>query len=100
MILNTDSVIFGGKDRVTYDGFFPIIKEYWCNRPNYIQIYLPSRTAIVLISKENLKKKKLTDELHSKQPLQLEDKMKFLQSEDDELQSEDYSEKEEEKKEN
>ena len=24
------------------------MREGWCNRPNYIQMYIPSRTAIVL----------------------------------------------------
>lgn len=34
---------------------FPYIKEGWCNRPNHIKLYIPSRTAIVLISSEKLK---------------------------------------------
>lgn len=35
---------------------FPYLKEAWCNRPYSIKQYLPSRTAIVLISVENYKK--------------------------------------------
>ena len=57
-MLNTDRADFGGKHRLQYgeENWFPIIKEPWYNRPNYIQIYLPSRTAMVLIAKENYEK--------------------------------------------
>jgi 1,4-alpha-glucan branching enzyme len=58
IILDTDENRFDGKDRLRYghSHYFPIIKEKWMNRTNYIQLYLPSRTAIVLIAKENLSK--------------------------------------------
>ena len=35
---------------------FPYLKEGWCNRPYSIKQYIPSRTAIVMIALENLKK--------------------------------------------
>jgi 1,4-alpha-glucan branching enzyme len=62
IIMDTDESRFGGKDMLSYGhkNFFPIIKEKWLNRPNYIQLYLPSRTAMVLISKENLSNYNIT----------------------------------------
>lgn len=56
IVLDSDESKFDGKDRLRYGhtNFFPIIKEKWMNRPNYIQLYIPSRTAIVLIAKENI----------------------------------------------
>lgn len=36
--------------------FFPIIRERWQNRGNYIQLYIPTRTAMVLCAEENLGK--------------------------------------------
>jgi hypothetical protein len=36
--------------------FFPIIRERWQNRNNFIQLYIPSRTAMVLCAEENLAK--------------------------------------------
>jgi 1,4-alpha-glucan branching enzyme len=56
ILLDTDEIRFGGSDMLNYghSHFFPIIKEKWMNRPNYIQLYIPSRTAMVLTAKENL----------------------------------------------
>ena len=34
----------------------PSFKENWNNRSNYIQLYIPSRVAIVLIAEENVSK--------------------------------------------
>jgi len=50
IVLDTDEARFGGKERLRHghDNPFPIIKEPWCDRPNYVQLYIPSRTAIVL----------------------------------------------------
>jgi hypothetical protein len=31
---------------------FKVYKETWNNRPFFLQLYIPSRTAIVLISEE------------------------------------------------
>jgi 1,4-alpha-glucan branching enzyme len=58
ILLDTDDSDFGGKDRLKYghEHYFPIIKDNWMNRPNFIQLYIPSRTAIVLIAKENMSK--------------------------------------------
>ena len=59
ILLDTDEGILGGYDRLKYghDNYFPIIKEKWNNRPNYIQLYIPCRTGIVLIAQENVKNK-------------------------------------------
>lgn len=48
--LDTDESRFFGQERVRHghDHPFPIMREPWCGRPNYIQMYIPSRTAIVL----------------------------------------------------
>jgi len=55
IIFHSDKEIYGGKDRLKYgeENYFPYHKENWCNRPNYIKCYIPSRTAMVLIAKEN-----------------------------------------------
>jgi 1,4-alpha-glucan branching enzyme len=60
IVLDTDETRFHGKNRLTYghNNFFPIIRDGWMNRRNYIQLYIPSRTAIVLIAKENIHKYK------------------------------------------
>lgn len=57
ILLDTDESRFGGYDRLIYghNNFFPIVKEKWNNRPNYLHLYIPSRTAMVLIAVENLK---------------------------------------------
>ena len=58
-MLNTDKKEFGGKDRLkSAEGMtFPYIKEPWCNRPYYVKLYIPSRTAIVLIAQNEHAKK-------------------------------------------
>lgn len=63
ILLDTDDVKFGGKGRVKYgrNNFFPIQKEKWNNRNNYYQMYIPCRTAIVLIAKENMKRYNLNE---------------------------------------
>eukprot|EP00331_Platyophrya_macrostoma_P006580 CAMPEP_0176419752 /NCGR_PEP_ID=MMETSP0127-20121128/8231_1 /TAXON_ID=938130 /ORGANISM="Platyophrya macrostoma, Strain WH" /LENGTH=743 /DNA_ID=CAMNT_0017800283 /DNA_START=1466 /DNA_END=3697 /DNA_ORIENTATION=- len=49
-VLDTDEDQFAGKERLRHGhtNVFPIIKEPWCNRDNYIQVYIPARTAMVL----------------------------------------------------
>lgn len=49
IILNTDRKEFGGHDRIdeSVSKFFTQDLE-WNNRKNYLQVYLPSRTALVL----------------------------------------------------
>mgnify|MGYP001059472609 FL=1 len=50
ILLDTDQKSFNGHDRLSHghSNPFPIIKDPWHNRPNYIQLYLPSRCGIVL----------------------------------------------------
>ena len=49
---------FFGKARLEYGHghLFPIIREGWNNRPNHFNLYIPSRTCMVLIAEENIKK--------------------------------------------
>lgn len=58
LVLDTDGVLqidlctkalFGGHSRVSegYKQPFPVLREEWNGRPNYIQIYLPNRCALV-----------------------------------------------------
>ena len=62
VLLESDDVIFGGKERLKYgrSNFFPINKQKWNNRNNYIQLYIPSRTVMVLIAEENMDKYNLS----------------------------------------
>ncbi|KAK9717434.1 alpha-1,4-glucan branching enzyme [Basidiobolus ranarum] len=48
VILNTDSPAFGGHDRIDSNQEYCSKNEEWYGRPNCIQVYIPSRTAIVL----------------------------------------------------
>ena len=58
IILESDEPRFFGKSRLTYghEHAFPCMHTGWMNRPNYIQLYIPSRTCIVLCAEENLPK--------------------------------------------
>ena len=58
IVLDSDELRFFGKRRLEYGHghFFPIIREGWNNRPNHFNLYVPSRTCMVLIAEENLKK--------------------------------------------
>ena len=58
IVLDSDEFRFFGKGRLEYghDHFFPIIKEGWNNRPNQFNLYIPSRTCMVLIAEENIGK--------------------------------------------
>lgn len=55
-VLDTDKARFGGQNRLEWNesNFLPINKEGWNNRPYSIQLYLPSRTAIVLCPREHM----------------------------------------------
>ena len=66
IVLDSDEVRFFGKSRLVYghDHEFPSVHENWMNRPNYIQIYIPSRTCIVLVAEENESKYDLTKLIH------------------------------------
>ena len=58
IVLDSDELRFFGKARLEYGHghLFPIIREGWNNRPNHFNLYIPSRTCMVLIAEENLKK--------------------------------------------
>ena len=55
ILFDTDEQQFAGHDRllVGHNMIYPVQKEPWNNRPVYIELYIPSRTAIVLISEAN-----------------------------------------------
>jgi 1,4-alpha-glucan branching enzyme len=65
ILLESDDTSFGGKERLKYgrSNFFPFHNQKWNNRNNYIQLYIPSRTAIVMIAEENIEKYNLNDYL-------------------------------------
>ena len=50
--LNSDSPIYGGHGRINEDTEFFSTPEPWCDRSNFIQVYIPCRTCIVLSFKE------------------------------------------------
>ena len=58
IILDSDEERFMGKGRLKsgHDNFFPCFKKSFHNRPYNMKLYLPSRTCMVLIAEENLKK--------------------------------------------
>ena len=62
IILDSDESRFGGKNRLSYghNNKFPVKNEKWNHRSNYFQMYIPSRTVIVLIAEENVDKYDLT----------------------------------------
>lgn len=74
IVFDTDELRFFGEERLKHghDNPFPILREPWCGRPNYIQMYIPSRTAIVLkpiITKQNYQD---TDEANEPDTKELE----------------------------
>ncbi|KAI8995068.1 glycoside hydrolase superfamily [Gaertneriomyces semiglobifer] len=48
VVLNTDAKEFGGHARIDMNGEYFSTPQEWNGRKNYIQVYIPSRTAIVL----------------------------------------------------
>lgn len=50
IVLNTDSPEFGGLGRVKDDGRFFTTDFAWNDRKNFVQVYIPTRTAIVSLS--------------------------------------------------
>ncbi|KAG0374682.1 alpha-1,4-glucan branching enzyme [Mortierella sp. AD032] len=50
--LNTDQPRFGGHDRVSMESQFFTTSGQWCNRDQFIQVYIPCRTALVLVKKD------------------------------------------------
>lgn len=62
ILLDSDDKQFNGFNRLepARKIFFPVLKEKWQNRNNYIQLYIPNRTAIVLCAEEVLERRGIT----------------------------------------
>lgn len=54
IVINTDSPDFGGHGNIKEDTRFFTTPFSWNNRKNFLQVYIPSRTAIVLALEETL----------------------------------------------
>ena len=56
MLFDTDQRILGGHDRLKegYKQRFVTKRGLWQNRPHSLSLYLPCRTAFVLIAEENI----------------------------------------------
>jgi len=52
ILLNSDEERFGGHARVSAESRYFSSPEPWCGRDQYIQIYIPCRTALVLVKAE------------------------------------------------
>ena len=63
LVFDTDQADFGGHDRLktAYNARYVPTKGQWHNRPHSIKVYVPCRTAIVLVAQENL-----TEEIRDK----------------------------------
>lgn len=48
IVLNSDEKRFGGHDRIAMDSEYFTTPFRWNDRANYLQVYLPSRTVLVL----------------------------------------------------
>ena len=49
MVLNSDNKEqFMGHGRLDESTLFPTVSESWCGRKNYLLVYIPTRTALVL----------------------------------------------------
>ena len=48
IVLNTDRIEFGGQDRIDENSKFFTTDLEWNNRRNFIQVYIPSRVALIL----------------------------------------------------
>ena len=66
IVLDSDEERFMGKGRLKYghENYFPVIKKEFNNRPYNMKVYLPSRTCMVLIAEENVKKYNNIDKLN------------------------------------
>ena len=58
IILDSDEERFMGKGRLKHghNNSFPVSKKTFNNRPYNMKVYIPSRTCMVLIADENIKK--------------------------------------------
>jgi len=54
VVLNTDNTAFGGLGRIKEDSRFFTTDFAWNNRSNFLQVYVPTRTAMVLAKEETL----------------------------------------------
>ncbi|CAO3630115.1 unnamed protein product [Cunninghamella blakesleeana] len=52
LTLNSDEKQFGGHDRLDKNGEYFTTNEEWDSRPNWIQVYLPCRTALLLTKED------------------------------------------------
>ena len=52
ILLNSDEKQFGGHDRVSADSRYFSTPEPWGGHQQYIQVYIPSRTALILVKAE------------------------------------------------
>ena len=54
-VLDTDRAEYGGQNRLEWNrsNFLPIYKEGWNERPYSVNVYIPSRTAMVLCPREH-----------------------------------------------
>jgi 1,4-alpha-glucan branching enzyme len=55
LVLCTDEVSFGGYGQVVSDQVYPHVRERWHEQPQWVQLYLPSRTALVLLPVERVR---------------------------------------------
>lgn len=51
VVLNSDRAEFGGHNRIDESTEYFTTNSSWCNRANYLQVYIPSRVALVLAKK-------------------------------------------------
>ncbi|KAF9578170.1 alpha-1,4-glucan branching enzyme [Lunasporangiospora selenospora] len=49
VLLNSDETRFGGHNRVSNDSRYFTTPEHWCNRDQFVQVYVPCRTVLVLV---------------------------------------------------
>ena len=52
VLLNSDEERFGGHTRVSNDSIYFSTPESWSGHDQYIQVYIPSRTALILVKAE------------------------------------------------
>ena len=48
VVLDSDATEFGGHSRVNDQGKYVSVPQPWCDRDNYIQVYIPCRTLLIL----------------------------------------------------
>ena len=62
IVIDSDESRFMGWNRLEWGhtNVYPCIHEPWMNRPNYIKIYIPNRTCMVMVAEENMLKYDLT----------------------------------------